>query len=52
MKYCATSDDRTRRADQEYTTGVFNGLRGLVPNDPLIQKLLLMVMESQGVEIR
>ncbi|AGO43722.1 hypothetical protein M062_27150 [Pseudomonas aeruginosa RP73] len=42
----------SRRADQEYMTGVFNGLRGLVPNDPLSQKLLLMVMESQGVEIR
>ena len=42
----------SRRADQEYMTGIFNGLRGLVPNDPISQKLLLMVMESQGVEIR
>lgn len=42
----------SRRADQEYMTGVFNGLRGLVPNDPISQKLLLMIMESQGVEIR
>ncbi len=42
----------SRRADQEYMTGVFNGLRGLVPNDPVSQKLLLMIMESQGVEIR
>ncbi|MBX8543401.1 hypothetical protein K5D53_01990 [Pseudomonas cichorii] len=42
----------SRRADQEYMTGVFNGLRGLVPNDPMSQKLLLMIMESQGVEIR
>ncbi|KPA96901.1 transglycosylase SLT domain-containing protein [Pseudomonas asplenii] len=42
----------SRRADQEYMTGVFNGLRGLVPNDPITQKLLLMMMESQGVEIR
>jgi hypothetical protein len=42
----------SRRADQEYMTGVFNGLRGLVPNDPVTQKLLLMMMESQGVEIR
>jgi hypothetical protein len=42
----------SRRADQEYMTGVFNGLRGLVPNDPVSQKLLLMMMESQGVEIR
>lgn len=33
-------------------TGVFNGLRGLVPNDPVSQKLLLMMMEGQGVEIR
>lgn len=33
-------------------TGIFNGLRGIVPNDPISQKLLLMVMESQGVEIR
>ncbi|MCF7557142.1 hypothetical protein [Pseudomonas petrae] len=42
----------SRRADQEYMTGVFNGLRGLVPNDPVSQKLLLMMMEDQGVEIR
>lgn len=42
----------SRRADQEYMTGVFNGFRGLVPNDPMSQKLLLMIMESQGVEIR
>lgn len=42
----------SRRADQEYMTGVYNGLRGLVPNDPVSQKLLLMIMESQGVEIR
>ncbi|MFL1495523.1 transglycosylase SLT domain-containing protein [Pseudomonas antarctica] len=42
----------SRRADQEYMTGVFNGLRGLVPNDPVSQKLLLMLMEGQGVEIR
>ncbi len=42
----------SRRADQEYMTGIFNGLRGLVPNDPISQKLLLMIMESQGVEIR
>ncbi|ROL94868.1 transglycosylase [Pseudomonas chlororaphis] len=42
----------SRRADQEYMTGVFNGLRGLVPNDPISQKLLLMMMEGQGVEIR
>ncbi|WPN56847.1 transglycosylase SLT domain-containing protein [Pseudomonas sp. P9_31] len=42
----------SRRADQEYMTGVFNGLRGLVPNDPVSQKLLLMMLEGQGVEIR
>lgn len=42
----------SRRADQEYMTGIFNGLRGLVPNDPVSQKLLLMLMESHGVEIR
>ena len=42
----------SRKADQEYMTGVFNGLRGLVPNDRVTQKLLLMMMESQGVEIR
>lgn len=42
----------SRRADQEYMTGVFNALRGLVPNDPVSQKLLLMMMEGQGVEIR
>ena len=42
----------SRRADQEYMTGVLNGLRGLVPNDPVSQKLLLMMMEGQGVEIR
>lgn len=42
----------SRKADQEYMTGVYNGLRGLVPNDPVSQKLLLMMMESQGVQIR
>lgn len=42
----------SRKADQEYMTGIFNGLRGIVPNDPVSQKLLLMIMESQGVEIR
>ncbi len=35
-----------------YMTGLYNGLRGLVPNDPLTQKALSAVMQSQGMEYR
>jgi hypothetical protein len=41
-----------RRSDQEYMTGLYNGLRGIIPNDPASQYLLMKVMEDQGIEIR
>lgn len=42
------------RGSQElgYMTGLYNGLRGLVPNDPLSQKALSALMQSQGMEYR
>lgn len=42
------------RGSQElgYMTGLYNGLRGLVPNDPLSQKALSTIMQSQGMEYR
>lgn len=42
------------RGSQElgYMTGLYNGLRGLVPNDPLTQKALSTLMQSQGMEYR
>lgn len=41
-----------RRSDQEYMTGLYNGLRGVIPNDPASQFILLKIMEDQGIEIR
>jgi len=42
------------RGSQElgYMTGLYNGLKGLVPNDPLTQKALSTLMQSQGMEYR
>jgi hypothetical protein len=33
-------------------TGLYNGLRGLVPNDPLTQRALSAIMQEQGMEYR
>lgn len=35
-----------------YMTGLYNGLRGLVPNDPVTQKALSAIMQEQGMEYR
>jgi hypothetical protein len=35
-----------------YMTGLYNGLRGLVPNDPLTQRALSAIMQEQGMEYR
>uniref|UniRef100_A0AAU6W0J1 Protein inside capsid D n=1 Tax=Pseudomonas phage Ghual01 TaxID=3138534 RepID=A0AAU6W0J1_9CAUD len=35
-----------------YKTGLYNGLRGLVPNDPVTQRALSAIMQSQGMEYR
>ncbi|WYW04389.1 internal virion protein with endolysin domain [Pseudomonas phage vB_PpuP-Kurepalu-2] len=38
--------------EQGYMTGLYNGLRGLVPNDPVTQRALSAIMQSQGMEYR
>lgn len=35
-----------------YMTGLYNGLRGLVPNDPMTQRALSAIMQEQGMEYR
>ncbi|MGV8919539.1 MAG: transglycosylase SLT domain-containing protein [Pseudomonas sp.] len=35
-----------------YMTGLYNGVRGLIPNDPLSQKALSALFQSQGMEYR
>lgn len=35
-----------------YMTGLYNGLRGLVPNDPISQRAVSAIMQSQGMEYR
>lgn len=45
--------DSNRNSQREgYMTGVYNGLKGLVPNDPLTQRAITALMESQGMEYR
>lgn len=46
--------NNTPRNSQElgYKTGLYNGLRGLVPNDPFTQRALSAIMQSQGMEYR
>ncbi|WYW00675.1 internal virion protein with endolysin domain [Pseudomonas phage vB_PpuP-Vasula] len=41
-----------RRQDQEYMSSLYNGLRGVIPNDPATQFLLMKIMEEQGIEAR
>lgn len=41
-----------RRQDQEYMTSLYNGLRGIIPNDPASQFILMKIMEEQGIEAR
>lgn len=33
----------------QYRTGLYNGLKGLIPNDPVSQAVLLGVFEEQGI---
>lgn len=46
------ADTDGRRQDQEYMTSLYNGLRGIIPNDPASQYLLMKIMEEQGIEAR
>lgn len=39
-----------RSMDQQYKTSLYNGLRGLVPNDPVSQRVINAVMQEQGME--
>lgn len=41
-----------RRGDQEYMQSLYNGLRGVIPNDPASQFILMKIMESEGIEAR
>lgn len=38
-----------RKADQGYMQAMYNGLRGLIPNDPMSQRVLLALMQEQGM---
>lgn len=38
-----------RKADQGYMQSMYNGLRGLIPNDPLSQRVLLGLMQENGM---
>jgi hypothetical protein len=46
----AKTDDR--RGDQAYMNSFYNGLRGVIPNDPATQYLFMKIMESNGIEAR
>ena len=37
---------------QEYTTALFNSMKGLIPNDPVSQKLLLEYFKAQGISVK
>lgn len=39
-----------RSMDQQYKTSLYNGLRGLIPNDPVSQRALNAIMQEQGME--
>lgn len=41
-----------RGESQEYMTSLYNGLRGIIPNDPASQFLLMKIMEEQGIQAR
>ena len=42
--------DEGRAQDQEYKAALYNGLRGLVPNDPATQRALNAIMQEAGME--
>ena len=42
--------DEGRSMDQQYKAGLYNGLRGLVPNDPMTQRALNALMQEAGME--
>lgn len=48
----AASETGNRADAQESMTSMFNGLRGIIPNDPASQYLLMKIMESEGIEAR
>ncbi|WYW04243.1 internal virion protein with endolysin domain [Pseudomonas phage vB_PpuP-Kallioja] len=39
-----------RSMDQQYMSSLYNGLRNLIPNDPVSQRTLNAVMQEQGME--
>jgi hypothetical protein len=39
-----------RSMDQQYKTSLYNGLRGLIPNDPVSQRALNAIMQEAGME--
>ncbi|WVH05475.1 internal virion protein [Pseudomonas phage Athelas] len=44
--------DTRRQQELGYMTGIYNGLRGLVPNDPVSQRALSAMMQEAGMEYR
>lgn len=42
--------DTRREQELGYMTGMYNGLRGLIPNDPVSQRALSALMQEQGME--
>lgn len=41
-----------RAGDQAYMNSFYNGLRGVIPNDPATQFLFMKIMESEGIQAR
>jgi hypothetical protein len=39
-----------RSMDQQYKSSLYNGLRGLIPNDPVSQRSLNAIMQEAGME--
>jgi hypothetical protein len=39
-----------RSMDQQYKASLYNGLRNLIPNDPVSQRALNAIMQEQGME--
>ncbi|WGH28303.1 internal virion protein D [Pseudomonas phage 10P302A] len=44
------ANDEGRSMDLQYRTGLYNGLRNLIPNDPVSQRALNALMQEQGME--
>lgn len=42
--------DEGRSMDQQYKASLYNGLRNLIPNDPVSQRALNALMQEQGME--